>query len=129
VTASHLDRPLVAVIEDEPFMAQLVGDMLTSGGVDVEVFSLGSDFLKRQRHKNFKAFILDLSLPDIDGFEVMDKLADDFIGISIVLMTGHDLAVLRAAKIYGNGLGLKIRGTLTKPFSREQLFSALGLKA
>jgi CheY-like chemotaxis protein len=83
--------------------------------------------LKSPNLQWFKAVILDLSLPDIDGFELMNTLAADAEGMPMVLMSGHDLAVVRAAKIYGNGLGLRVRGALTKPFTRDQLFAALGL--
>jgi DNA-binding response OmpR family regulator len=120
-------RPLFAVVEDEPFMAEMVGDMLTSRGVDVEVFHHGADLLKSANLRKFKAIVLDLSLPDIDGFVLMDRLAADAVSVCLLLMSGHDLAIVRAAKIYGNGIGLNMRGALTKPFAREELFAALGL--
>jgi DNA-binding response OmpR family regulator len=120
-------RSLFAIVEDEPFMAELVSDMLSSGDVNFEVFHCGSELLKSPNLQWFKAIILDLSLPDIDGFELMNTLAADAEGMSMVLMSGHDLAVLRAAKIYGNGIGLKVRSVLTKPFTKDQLFDALGL--
>jgi two-component system response regulator TctD len=118
-----------AIVEDDPFMAQLVGDMLTSGGVDAQIFASGADLLKCPGLLNFKAIILDLSLPDIDGFDIMDRIAAQYVGMSLVLMSGHNLATVRAAKIYGNGIGLKIRGALTKPFTKGELFAALGLPA
>jgi two-component system response regulator CiaR len=121
------DRPRFAIVEDDPFMAQLVSDMLAASGVGVDVFMLGADLLNSPDILKFKAIILDLSLPDIDGFDLMDKLAADAIGLSIVLMSGHDLATVRAAKIYGTGLGLKMCGALTKPFTQGELFAALGL--
>ena len=108
-------------------MAALVSDMLSSSGVDIEVFALGKDLLMRSNLDEFQAIILDLSLPDIDGFDLMEILASEIIGMSIVLMSGHDLAVVRGAKIFGNGLGLKVRGALTKPFTKVELFAALGL--
>jgi len=120
-------RPLFAIVEDEPVMAELVSDMLGGADVDVEVFSLGSRFLKSPNLTRFTAIILDLSLPDIDGFELMERLATEAPGMSMVLMSGHDLVVLRTAKILGNGLGLRVRGALAKPFTRDQLFAALGL--
>jgi hypothetical protein len=43
-------------------------------------------------------------------------------------MSGHQLATVRAAQIYGNGVGLKMRGALTKPFSRDALLVTLGLQ-
>jgi two-component system OmpR family response regulator len=127
LTTAGTGRPRFAIVDDEPFMAELVSDMLLSVGADVEVFHLGADLFKRANLQQFSAIVLDLSLPDMDGFEIMDQLATDSHAISILLMSGHDLAVVRAAKIYGNGLGLNVRGTLTKPFSRDELLTALGL--
>ena len=108
-------------------MAELVSDMLTSGGVDFEVFALGKDLFKRSNLHEFQAIILDLSLPDIDGFDLMERLAAEISGMSMVLMSGHDLSVVRAAKIFGNGIGLRVRGAITKPFTQAELFAALGL--
>jgi DNA-binding response OmpR family regulator len=123
----HEVRPLLAVVEDEPFVAQLVGDMLASAAVDVTAFDCGADLLRSASLLKFKTIILDLSLPDIDGFDLMDRLTVQAVGISLVLMSGRDLSILRAAKIYGNGIGLNVRSALTKPFSKDELFAALGL--
>ena len=125
-----LGRQRFAIVEDDPFMAELVSDMLSSGGgVDVSVFMLGEDLLKSDDLPNFKAVILDLSLPDICGFDLMDKLAADHLESAILLMSGHDLVTVRAAKIYGTGIGLKVRGAITKPFTKAELLAALGLLA
>jgi DNA-binding response OmpR family regulator len=116
-----------AIVEDERHMALVVSDMLASRGVAVEVFTRGADLLKSSRLMQFKAIILDLSLPDIDGFDLMDTLAASTIGLSIVVMSGRDASTLQAAQIYGTGIGLHVRGALAKPFAKEQLFAALGL--
>lgn len=120
-------RPQFAVVEDDSFMAQLVSDMLLSSVVGVEVFSGGAALLRSADLPHFKAFILDLSLPDIDGFEVMDALAARKIDAPIVLMSGHDSAILLAAKIYGTAIGLDVRGTLKKPFTQQDLFGVAQL--
>lgn len=126
---SVLERLSFAVVDDEPFMAQLVSDMLSSADVDVEVFPLGADFLRSPNLLKFKTIILDLSLPDIDGFDLMDKLAADTIGVSVLLISGHSNATINAAEIYGRGIGLKMSGALTKPFTRDELLAALVLTA
>jgi two-component system OmpR family response regulator len=123
------ERPRIAIVEDEPFMAQLVCDMLTFSGLDVDVFLSGADLLKCKDLHAFKTIILDLSLPDLDGFEIMDRLAAGAGSPSLLLMSGHDLSVVRAATVYGRGIGLQIRGALSKPFSRDDLIAALGLPA
>ena len=117
----------IAIVDDDPWLAKLVSDMLISGGVVIEVFALGKDLLKSVNLPHFKTIILDLSLPDLCGFDIMDSLAAGSIGRSIVLMSGHDPAVIHAAKTYGHGVGLQVRAALGKPFSRDELFTALGL--
>ena len=126
---SVVKRQLFAIVDDEPFMAQLVSDMLSYANVDVEVFPLGADFLQSPNLLKFKTIILDLSLPDIDGFDLMDKLAADTIGVSLLLISGHSSATINAARIYGRGIGLNMRGALVKPFTRDDLLSCLGLTA
>ena len=129
MSADQPGQPLFALVEDDPFMSELVCDMLASLGVEVEAFSLGNKLFKSPNLAKFNVIILDLSLPDIDGFDMMERLAVESMGMSIVLISGHDLSVVRAAKIYGNGLGLRVRGALTKPFTKEELSVALGLSA
>lgn len=125
---SHGDKPLCfAVVDDEPLMAQLVSDMLSSTHVSVEVFSLGAELLKSANLLKFKSIILDLSLPDIEGFDLMDKLAEKCAGMSVLLISGHDNVILSAAHIYGEARGLKMLATLGKPFTRGDLLSVLGL--
>jgi FixJ family two-component response regulator len=116
-----------AIVDDDPYMAQLVRDMLLSGGVKSQIYGLGLDLLKCADLPKFKSIVLDLSLPDIGGFDIMDNLAADAIGSSVLVMSGHDPATVRAANIYGKGIGLKMLGALVKPFSRSDLFDALGL--
>lgn len=124
-------RSLYAVVDDQPLMAELVSEMLTSAGSDVqvEVFLLGYPLLKSKNLKNFKAVIMDLSLPDIDGFDLMEQLAVDNKGLSVVLMSGHQPAVVRAASLYADGVGLNVLAALNKPFTMERLLSSLGLDA
>lgn len=123
--AADLRRPRFAIVEDDPFMAELVADMLSTSDVDVEVFPLAADFFKSSNLPNFKAIVLDLSLPDMEGFEVMDKLASIGTSSSILVMSGHDHAIVAASKIYGRGIGLKMQAALTKPFTRTELLAAL----
>ena len=110
-------------------MAKIVQDMLVSGGADAEIFHLGSDFLKSDNLATFKAIILDLSLPDLDGFDVMTMLADNYSGVPVLLISGHDTVILQAAAMHGTGLGLKMGVSLTKPFNKDELFAALKIFA
>ena len=117
----------VAIVEDEPFVATLVADMLASSPVAPTLFTLGADLLKSPELADFAVIILDLSLPDIDGFDLMDMLAPMQHKARILLMSGHSQAALRASRIYGNGIGLNVSGVICKPFSRDELLIALAM--
>lgn len=101
--------------------------MLSKAAVDVQVFHLGRDLLRCADLPKFQTIILDLSLPDIDGFDQMDALAMRHSGHSILLISAHSQEVLSAARLYGDGIGLNVIGTLQKPFSRSDLYKALGM--
>jgi len=128
VTAS-IGRLHFAIVEDDTFMAELVCDMLIDQDAQPQVFSSGLEFLKSADRLTFHTILLDLSLPDIDGFDLMEKLAAQGTELSVLLMSGHNEAVLSSGKLYGNGLGLNVRGVLCKPFTKAELLAALGLAA
>lgn len=126
-SAPTLQSAVVAIVEDDPQMSRLIADMLSALNVNAEVFELGANLLQSESLRRVTALVLDLSIPDMDGFEIMDQLAIKRIGIPMVLISGHDHAVLHAAKLYGRGLGLNVRSALAKPFAGTDLLGALGL--
>ena len=119
------ERSAYAVVEDDPLMANLVSNMLASSDVDIEMFMLIADFLKCENLQKFKAILLDLSLPDIDGLKVLERLEALSVCAPVVLMSAHESHVLAAAKIVGNGYGLNVTTVLRKPYARQELLSAL----
>jgi FixJ family two-component response regulator len=125
---STLGAPtLVAIVDDDPLMIKLTRLMLTNADVNLETFMSGTALLKSSALNKFNTIILDLSIPDAEGFHIMDKLVVKNITASIVLISGHDHAILMAAKAYGEGVGLNMCGALRKPFTQQNLFVTLGL--
>jgi DNA-binding response OmpR family regulator len=115
------------VVEYEADMAQVVCEMLLSGNVCVELFPRGADLLRSVNLLQFNAVVLALGLPEMDGFELMKELAGKSVVVPILLMSESQAAVVRAAMTYGNSIGLHLLGHLIKPFSRDELFIALGI--
>ena len=64
-------------------------------------------------------------MPDMDGIEVLRYLAGRECDASIVIMSGHNGAMLGRAERLGAGLGLRIAGSLRKPFRLKDLRTAL----
>ncbi len=120
-------RP-VAIVEDDPMMGGLVAQMLAHYGLSTQLFSGGLALLRSDALKDYGTIIMDLSLPDMDGFELIQKLAERAPHAELLLMTGRGNATLESARMVAEGLGTRVVGALNKPFSHLELALALTLE-
>lgn len=118
----------IAIVEDDPLMGSLIVQMLRLHGLPTQHFSGGLALLRSEALPFFQTIVMDLSLPDMDGFELIQKLADSVPQIELVLMTGRGNATLESARIVAEGLGCRVVGALNKPFSHLELSLALELE-
>lgn len=109
---------LIAIVDDEEDIAKLVSVNLEKSGFRTEVFydsNSFSDFIEKQ-HPDL--IILDLMLPDADGFEICKYLKkdDELSHIPIIMLTAKDE---ESDKVLGLELGAD--DYVTKPFSPREL--------
>ncbi len=103
------------IIEDELDIAELEKDYLELSGFDVEIEGNGKTGLDRALHEEFDLFILDLMLPEMDGFEICKKIRKvKNTPILMVSAKKDDIDKIR-------GLGLGADDYITKPFSPSEL--------
>jgi FixJ family two-component response regulator len=84
------EGPLVAVVDDEEPIRRALSRLLRLSGLRVEAFPSGTDFLESLRSHTPDCVVLDLHMPEIDGFEVESQLAHFGFRIPIVAITGRD---------------------------------------
>lgn len=105
----------ILIIEDEESIADLEKDYLELSGFEVEIENSGDIGLKRALEEEFDLFILDLMLPEVDGFEICRKIRDQKnTPIIMVSAKKDDIDKIR-------GLGLGADDYMTKPFSPSEL--------
>ena len=103
------------IIEDEEAIAELEKDYLELSGFDVEIETDGTAGLERSLKEDFDLFILDLMLPDTDGFEICRQIRQvKNTPILMVSAKKDDIDKIR-------GLGLGADDYITKPFSPSEL--------
>jgi EAL domain-containing protein (putative c-di-GMP-specific phosphodiesterase class I)/ActR/RegA family two-component response regulator len=112
------ERRLLA-IDDEKGLLSILHDAGTSVGYQVETTTSPEYFLRKTREWLPTLIIMDLQRPEIDGVELLRRLATERISAPIVLMSGVDDKLLRAVGDLGAELGLNMRGILTKPIRLE----------
>jgi two-component system OmpR family response regulator len=109
-------RPRVLVVDDEESITDLVGTALRYAGFQVEVARSGRDALSAATSFRPHLIVLDVMLPDVDGFEVQRRLVADRLRVPILFLTARDET---EAKVRGLTMGAD--DYVTKPFSLEEL--------
>ena len=106
----------VLVVDDEESITDLISTALRYVGFDVEIASTGRQALERAISFRPELIVLDVMLPDLDGFEVTRRLRADGVRVPVVFLTARDATEDKVA-------GLTIGGDdyVTKPFSLEEL--------
>jgi adenylate cyclase len=117
--ASQGGRGTVLVIDDDPTARDLMATYLTDEGFAVETAANGVDGLRRARELRPTAIMLDIQMPDIDGWTVLAALKGEpeLADIPVVIVT-----ILDEQR---RGIALGAAGYLTKPIDRERLIAIL----
>ncbi len=113
------------VVDDEPDICDFVQDVAEGIGFKVVTTSDTSEFPLVYSSK-FDGIVMDLSMPGMDGIELIRFLADNRCGSALILMSGFDGGVLATAERLGRERGLHVLGALSKPINIDELEVALG---
>ena len=109
----------ILIIEDDPVFAKILVEQCRENGFECQSADNGEEGLKLAAEKNPAAVILDIRLPDKDGWEVLDELKKnpDTKDIPVHVMSGDDNLEDAVSK--------GVVGTLHKPVSKEELNKVL----
>jgi len=117
-TATSKPGPRVLVVEDEQDVADLIRYNLAKEGYDVQLVGNGADALKLARESRPEVILLDIMVPQLNGWEVCRRLKQDpeTRAISVIMVTGR---VEEGDKVLGFEMGAD--DYVTKPFSPREL--------
>ncbi|HLS18746.1 MAG TPA: response regulator transcription factor [Paracoccaceae bacterium] len=110
----------ILLIEDDPSTADSIELMLRQADLNTYVTDSGEEGIELAKLYDYDLILLDLALPDIDGYEVLRKLRLARIATPTLILTGQDGI---DAMIKGFGCGAD--DYLTKPFNREELIARI----
>src|SRR5215468_8975230 len=111
-------KQLIAVVEDDADIARLVARTLGEFGFAAERYARGRDLLRKVGDLAPDACIVDLGLPDLDGLDVLRKLAAQ--DVPVVVLTGRGGVADRVL-----GLELGADDYLAKPFEPRELVARI----
>ncbi len=110
----------VLLVEDDPSTQKSVKMMLESANMVVDTTDMGEDGLEIGKLYDYDIIVLDIMLPDMDGFEVLRRLRDSRVNTPVLILSG-----LGESESKVKGLGSGADDYLTKPFNKEELMARI----
>ncbi|NLF97060.1 MAG: response regulator [Candidatus Riflebacteria bacterium] len=111
-------RPLILIVDDAPASIKVIANMLDGNGYRLALAESGADALKFSEERLPDLILLDIVMPDMDGFEVCRKLkeSDNTASIPLIFLNGHadNSSVTRSYDLGGVDY-------ITKPFNAAEL--------
>ncbi len=120
----NMSQGSVLVIDDEPQITEIIDTFLTNSGFEVHVSNVATEGLKLARQLKPDVILLDIMMPDVDGYSLCNDLKNDndTAAIPVVFLTGKD-------RNDDMGRSFKVGGDMfiKKPFSCERLLEILNI--
>ncbi len=110
----------ILLVDDDQEIGEVVVRFLQSEGYDIQHVTLGAEGLELVKREDFDLLLLDVSLPDVNGFEICRRLRSDphTEKLGILMLTGRGSV---DAKVTGLASGAD--DYLTKPFDAQELLA------
>lgn len=112
--------PVVFIVDDDVSVREAIELLVEHAGWRPEAFSTAQEFLARARPKCPNCLILDVSLPDLNGLELQQRIAGDRSEMPIIFITGRGDIPMTVQAMKAGAVEF-----LTKPFSPEALLEAI----
>ena len=118
--AAQPERELVLIVEDDPDAREMIRELLTDRGYDTEEAENGREALEKLHERRPKVVLLDVMMPDMDGWEFCDaKRRDPTVSdVPVVVMSGY-----HRGEVVARAIGAQ--AFLRKPIAVSDLLRAV----
>ena len=121
------EKNRILVVDDEPDFALLVQGNLEKEGFDVDVAYNGAEGLEKVKQNPPDAIVLDVMMPEKDGYEVCAELKKDdrFTDIAILMLTAVADHVTSTRYSHFDGMSMEADDYLPKPASADEITDSI----
>jgi HAMP domain-containing protein/CheY-like chemotaxis protein/signal transduction histidine kinase len=105
-------RKRLLVIEDDRSEQVSIGELLSHDDIEIVNLELGKEGLKSLKNGRFDCVVLDLHLPDMSGFEVLEEMRADsnLRNVPVVVFTGRELSAEEDSRLHTMARGIVVKG-------------------
>jgi FixJ family two-component response regulator len=119
IAMSNLTQ-IVFVVDDDVSVRESLAALMRYAGYQAEMFASAREFLARPAAQVPSCLLLDVSLPDLNGLELQERIATDRVDMPIIFITGHGDIPMTVRAMKAGAVEF-----LTKPLSQDALLSAI----
>ncbi|MBY8337906.1 EAL domain-containing response regulator [Alteriqipengyuania sp. NZ-12B] len=117
-----MPRPSLHIIDDDEEACAEIASALRASGYDCS-WATSAERMTGPGDRDPDILLLDLSLPGMDGFQVIKRLAGEGRRSHVIVASGQEHRIIQAAVRYARDVGLSILGALEKPYSIHSLLA------
>ena len=117
-----MPRPSLHIIDDDAVICAEISSALRASGYDCS-WATSADRIAGPGDRDADILLLDLSLPGLDGFQIIKRLADEGRSSHLIVASGQEPRIIQTAVRYARDIGLSVLGALEKPYSIHSLLA------
>ncbi|MGH7251001.1 MAG: PAS domain S-box protein [Nitrospiraceae bacterium] len=117
---THPGSAGILIVDDDPDISRALMDFLEHEGYHVTVVGTGKDAMAQVRQRRYEAVILDIGLPDVDGFTVLRMFQEVDPKLPVIILTAYTTPEKTIATLMQGAFAY-----LTKPYNRDELKAVL----
>ena len=118
-------QPRLFVVDDNPEIGELIQDIALPLDLEPVIITNSTEFKSQWLANKPDILVLDMVMPNMDGFDLIQWLAQTKCRVPIILISGREELYAKAASKLGRTKGLTILHVLSKPFSVVEMETAL----
>lgn len=121
------EKKRILVVDDEPDFCSIVQGQLEKEGYEVDLAYNGVEGLEKIRSNPPDAIVLDVMMPEMDGYEVCKELKADkaTAGIPVILLTAVASHVTSTRYSHADGMSTEADDYIAKPASAEEICDSI----
>ena len=112
-------RHRALVVEDDPAIRRLVGKLLQRRGIDIDVANDGKQAIEKIRTGGYSVLILDLMVPEVNGFEIIDFVRKNQIRTPVAVVSAVSAQALTKLDT------VIVKLVISKPFDVDEFTSKI----
>ncbi len=113
----------ILIVEDEPRISTFIAKGLKAAGFASTATTSGIEAVTMAVHGDFDLVVLDIGLPDIDGFEVLERIRGQGVTVPVIMLTARSSVTDTVAGLEGGA-----DDYMAKPFRFEELLARIRLR-